>query len=178
MRTLVILEPTILKRVGESYLYKRETAQFETREMETVLLSLSIWLLTQCHAVHTPHSTSRSTYCALKTTQCASWYPALPSSPSLGGQSVPFPPRVPRKCWASILSISHGRMELSSSQCGANNPFLLRESVGTLLACRHYYCGSWVFNLFSHKHPLSFVDGCGIWWRDLGVLEHRRIGER
>ena len=42
VRTLVILEPTILKRVGESYLYKRETAQFETREMETVLLSLSI----------------------------------------------------------------------------------------------------------------------------------------
>lgn len=40
VRTLVILEPTIWKRVGESYLYKRETAQFETREMETVLLSL------------------------------------------------------------------------------------------------------------------------------------------
>lgn len=39
VRTLVTLEPTILKRVGESYLYKRERPQFKTREMETVLLS-------------------------------------------------------------------------------------------------------------------------------------------
>ena len=39
VRTLVTLEPTILKRVGESYLYKRDRPQFKTREMETVLLS-------------------------------------------------------------------------------------------------------------------------------------------
>ena len=39
VRTLVTLEPTILKRVGESYLYKRDRPQFKPREMETVLLS-------------------------------------------------------------------------------------------------------------------------------------------
>lgn len=39
VRIVDSLEATILKRVGESCLYKRETSQFETREVETVLFS-------------------------------------------------------------------------------------------------------------------------------------------
>lgn len=59
VRAFVVLETIILKGLGESYLYKRETPQFEIRETETVSFSK---FLTQPSVPSSTHSALNAMY--------------------------------------------------------------------------------------------------------------------